>query len=340
MDTSYSPPYELTSAIVTLVAEASQLLGRLSVLDSTASNLRLRRANRIRTIQGSLAIEGNTLSEEQVTAIVEGKRILAPPRELQEVRNAILAYERFDTWTPDSLEDLLAAHRVLMAGLVDDPGSFRSGGVGVMAGERVIHVAPPAGRVPALMKDLFAWIESTDAHPLIASSIFHYEFEFIHPFADGNGRIGRLWQSLILSRWNPLFANLPVESIVYQHQAEYYDALNASGAQGESSIFIEFMLRRILDALKSLSAPDFGPEVVPEVTPEVMRLLKVLKGEMTRKAIQAKLGLKDEKNFRRSYQQPAVARKLIEMTIPDKPNSRLQKYRITSAGRAYLQEKK
>ena len=336
METSYSPPYKLTSNIVTLVAEVSQLLGRLSVLDSTASDLRLRRANRIRTIQSSLAIEGNALSEEQVTAIVEGKRVLAPPRELQEVRNAILAYERFDAWRPDSLEDLLAAHKILMVGLVDDPGSFRSGGVGVMAGARIVHMAPPTGRVPALMNDLFGWIKTTDAYPLIASSVFHYEFEFIHPFADGNGRIGRLWQSLILSRWKALFANLPVESIVYQHQAEYYEALNASSKNGESSVFIEFMLQRILEALQSLGVPDFGPEV----TPEVMRLLKVMKGEMTRKAIQAKLGLKDEKNFRRSYQQPAVARKLIEMTIADKPNSRLQKYRITSAGRAYLQEKK
>lgn len=336
MDRSYSPPYKLTSAIVTLVAEVSQLLGRLSVLDSTASDLRLRRANRIRTIQGSLAIEGNSLSEEQVTAILEGKRVLASPRELQEVRNAILAYERFDTWKPDSLEDLLAAHRLLMAGLVDDSGSFRSGGVGVMAGARLVHMAPPAGRVPALMNDLFAWIKTTDAHLLIASSVFHYEFEFVHPFADGNGRIGRLWQSLILSRWKALFANLPVESIVYQHQAEYYEALNASGKNGESSVFIEFMLQRILEALQSLGVS----EVAPEVTPEVMRLLKVMKGEMTRKAIQAKLGLKDEKNFRRSYQQPAVARKLIEMTIPDKPNSRLQKYRITSAGKAYRMEKK
>jgi len=199
-----------------------------------------------------------------------------------------------------------------------------------MAGSRLVHMAPPADRVPLLMKYLFAWTETTDVHPLIASSVFHYEFEFIHPFEDGNGRIGRLWQSLILSRWNPLFSNLPVESIVNQRQAEYYDALNESCRTGESSVFIKFMLTSILDALRSLTTP----EVEPEVTPEVMRLLKVMKGEMTRKEIQAKLGLKDEKHFRQSYQQPAVAWKLIEMTIPDKPNSKLQKYRITSAGMA------
>lgn len=331
-----APPFRVTSSIVSLVADIAEAVGRLSALESGAGDLRLRRANRIRTIQGSLAIEGNTLSEEQITAIVEGKRVLAPPRELQEVRNALLAYERFDTWAPDSLEDMLAAHGILMAGLIDTPGAFRSGGVGVMAGARLVHLAPPAGRVPGLMNNLFSWIESTDEHPLIASSVFHYEFEFIHPFADGNGRIGRLWQSLILSRWNPLFANLPVESIVYQHQAEYYEALNLSGTQGESSVFIEFMLSRILDTLRAFATP----EVAPEVTPEVARLLKAMKGEMTRREIQAKLGLKDEKNFRKSYQQPAIALRLIEMTIPAKPNSRLQKYRITSAGRAFLREKK
>lgn len=336
METGYSPPYTLTSAIVGLVADISQLLGRLSVLNSQAADLRLRRANRIRTIQGSLAIEGNTLSEAQITAILEGKRVLAPPREILEVRNAIKAYDRFEAWSFDSLEDLLSAHALLMAGLVDHQGSFRPGGVGIMAGSRLVHMAPPAGRVPGLMKDLFAWIKTTDTHPLIASSVFHYEFEFIHPFEDGNGRMGRLWQSLILSRWNPLFAILPVESLVYRRQSAYYVALNESGQNGESSVFIEFMLGSLLDALKTLAAP----EVAPEVTPEVRRLLKVIKGEMTRREIQSKLGLKDEKHFRERYQQPAVAQKLIEMTIPEKPNSRLQKYRITEAGRACLKGQK
>ena len=135
------------------------------------------------------------------------------------MRNAIKVYDRFDTWSADSLEDLLSAHALLMAGLVDNPGSYRPGGVGVMAGSRLVHMAPPADRVPALMKDLFAWTKETDAHPLIANSVFHYEFEFIHPFEDGNGRMGRLWQSLILSRWKALFANLPVESIVTERQA-------------------------------------------------------------------------------------------------------------------------
>jgi Fic family protein len=332
MSNNYLPPFNISSTMVSLVADISQKLGRLAVLDEVSNNLRLRKINRIRTIQGSLAIEGNTLTEEQITAILEGKRVLAPPREIQEVRNAIKAYDLFEQWEAHSKDDLLAAHRILMTGLLDSPGAFRTGGVGVMAGKTIIHMAPPAGRVPLLMSDLFEWLRTTDVHPLIAGSVFHYEFEFIHPFEDGNGRMGRLWQTLILSRWNPLFANVPVESLVYEHQAEYYEALNKSSKNGESSVFIEFMLRTILAALTALSTP--------EVTPEVRKMLSAMAGEMTRKQIQEKLGLKDEKHFRERYQQPAVALGLIEMTIPDKPNSRLQKYRITPKGMALIKEKK
>ncbi|MCK9197578.1 MAG: Fic family protein [Syntrophales bacterium] len=335
MSENYIPPFKITSAIISLVAEISQLIGRLSVLEEASKIIRLRRTNRIRTIQGSLAIEGNTLSVEQITAILEGKRIIAPLREVQEVRNAVKAYDQFDKWQPYSKEDLLDAHRELMTALLDNPGNFRTSGVGVMAGQTVVHLAPPADRVPYLMHDLLHWLKATDQHPLIASSGFHYEFEFIHPFEDGNGRMGRLWQTLILIKWNPLFAHIPVESIVYEHQAEYYAALNKSTKNAESSVFIEFMLRMILSAVTSLSAP----EVTPYVTPEVRKMLSILKGEMTRKEIQQKLGLKDEKHFRTAYQQPAIAAGLIEMTVPDKPNSRLQKYRITLKGIAFVKGK-
>jgi Fic family protein len=234
------------------------------VLTDQARALRLRRINRIRTIHGSLAIEGNTLSEAQITAILEGKRVIAPPREVQEVKNALAAYDRFDTWKPEAEKDLLEAHRILMSGLIDEAGLYRHGGVGVMAGQQVIHMAPPADRVPHLMADLFGWLAATDAHPLIASSVFHYEFEFIHPFADGNGRMGRLWQSLILARWNPLFADIPVESLIFEHQAEYYQAIQESTRQTDSAPFIAFMLRMILDTVTTST-----PEVALEVTPEV-----------------------------------------------------------------------
>ncbi|MEI6387772.1 MAG: Fic family protein, partial [Spirochaetota bacterium] len=185
---TYQPPFSITSGIVSLVAEISEAIGRLSLVKEPAMSVRLRRINRIRSIQGSLAIEGNTLSESQITALLEGKRVLAPPREIQEARNALLAYEQFGSWLPHRKTDMLAAHAILMKGLLDHPGNFRTGGVGIMKGQDVIHLAPPAEKVPALVKDLLSWLKASKDHPLIASSVFHYEFEFIHPFADGNGR--------------------------------------------------------------------------------------------------------------------------------------------------------
>lgn len=328
---NHKPPYTITPEILNQVAAISEAIGRLTVLTDQAKTLRLRRINRIRTIHGSLAIEGNTLSEAQITAILEGKRVIAPPREVQEVKNALAAYDRFDAWKPGAEKDLLEAHRMLMSGLIDEAGMYRHGGVGVMAGQQVIHMAPPADRVPRLMGDLFSWLAATDAHPLIASSVFHYEFEFIHPFADGNGRMGRLWQSLILARWNPLFADIPVESLVFEHQAEYYQALRESSQKADSAPFIVFMLRMILDTLTTSA-----PQVSPQVTPQVGELLGAIQGEMGREALQAALGLSDRKSFRERYLKPALAVGLIEMTIPDKPNSRLQQYRLTDKGRQWL----
>lgn len=327
----YQPPHSLTPTMLRLASTIGEAVGRLSVLEDE-KNLRLRRANRIRTIQGSLAIEGNTLSEEQITAILEGKRVIAPPREILEVRNAIKAYEQFETWKATSETDLLKAHSILMSGLVDDAGGYRKGNVGVMNGDQVVHMAPPANRVKNLMGDLFGWLANTEAHPLIASSVFHYEFEFIHPFSDGNGRMGRLWQTLILNQWNPLFANLPVESMVHEHQSDYYQAINLSTKKTDSAPFIEFMLQMILNTLESSNSLD-TPQVTPQVSPQVNELLIALKGEMSRDDLQAALGLQDRKSFSARYLKPALNAGLIEMTIPDKPNSRLQKYRLTIKGR-------
>jgi Fic family protein len=327
---SYQPPFTITPAILNLVAQISEAIGRLTVLADTAKTLRLRRINRIRTIHGSLAIEGNTLSEAQITAILDGKRVIAPPREVQEVKNALAAYDRFGTWRPEAEKDLLEAHRLLMSGLIDEAGMYRHGGVGVMAGQQVIHMAPPADRVPQLMGDLFGWLAAADAHPLIASSVFHYEFEFIHPFADGNGRMGRLWQSLILTRWNPLFADIPVESLIFEHQAEYYQVLQESTRQTDSAPFIAFMLRMILDTVTTST-----PEVAQEVTPEV-RLLAAFAGEMARQQLKTTLGLRDDEHFRKAYLLPALEAGWIEMTIPDRPRSSKQKYRLTDKGRQWL----
>ena len=318
--------------MLTLVAEIAASLGRLDAIAEQGKVPMLRRENRIKSIHSSLAIENNTLTLDQVTAVIEGKRVLGPPREVQEVKNAFEAYEAMSSWNPSASKDLLSAHRILMRGLVDEAGHFRSRAVGIAQGKRIVHLAPPASLVPGLMKDLLGWLKRTDAHPLITGSVFHYELEFIHPFSDGNGRIGRLWQTLILSRWNPLFSFLPVETVIRERQADYYKVLAACDKVGNSTAFIEFLLTAILTALRELDTP----EVAPEVTPEVGRMLQLVKSEMSRAEIMGVLGLRDEKHFRQHYQQAALAAGLLEMTLPDKPNSRLQKYRLTAKGRALL----
>jgi Fic family protein len=243
----------------------------------------LRRGNRLKSIQASLAIENNTLSLEQVTAIINGKGVLGHPREIQEVKNAFAAYEMLEKLDPVSSADLLKAYGVLMSALVDEAGQFRSGGVGIMKGKSVVHVAPPASRVPLLMSDLLLWLKNTDDHSLIASSVFHYEFEFIHPFADGNGRMGRLWQTLILSRWNPILAYLPVETVIRNRQDEYYSVLATSDQQADSTLFIEFMLTAIKDALHETIESDQGDD---QVNDQVKRILKLL----TKGSLSARLG--------------------------------------------------
>ena len=248
MPANYQPPFAITPKIIRLIADISERLGRMEALQQ-GQDLRLRRINRIRTIQGSLAIEGNTLSEAQITAILEGKLVIAPPREVQEARNAIKAYDLFEQWQPANESHLLKAHEIMMLGLIDDAGRYRSGNVGVMSGDIVVHMAPPANQVQRLMADLLTWLETTEQHPLITSCVFHYEFEFIHPFSDGNGRMGRFWQALILSQWQPLLAQLPVESLVFTHQCEYYQAINASTKTTDCAPFIEFMLQVVFESL-------------------------------------------------------------------------------------------
>ncbi len=245
----YKPPFTVSAKAINLIAQISSQLERYAIRMEQEDTLRLRRANRIKTIHSSLAIEGNTLSEGEVQAVLEGKKVVAPLKEIQEVKNAIKTYELYPKLNPFSIQDLLLAHCTMMSGLVDEAGMFRKGGVGVFDGDKPIHIAPPADRVRDLMSDLFGWLENADDHLLIRSCVFHYEFEFIHPFADGNGRIGRLWQSLILGRLNPIFEHLPVENMVYSNQQAYYYAINRSSDLGDSGPFIDFMLEEILDAL-------------------------------------------------------------------------------------------
>lgn len=244
------PPFEITNQIIDYVAEIAELVGRLTSTNQLSANPTLRRSNRIRTIHGSLAIEQNTLSLEQVTAVLNGKHVLAPPKDIAEVKNAYEVYERLNELNPYSVEDLLTAHRIMTRGLVDEAGMFRTRPVGIVDNEgHILHFGTLPQYVPDLVMELLDWVKNSDIHILIRSCVFHYELELIHPFADGNGRIGRLWHTLLLSKWNPVFAWLPVESIIHDRQQEYYKAINASNEAGESTVFIEFMLSAIKASL-------------------------------------------------------------------------------------------
>ena len=244
------PPFTITNAIISDVADIAELVGKLSGANQLSANPTLRRTNRIRTIHGSLAIEQNTLTLDQVTAVLDGKTVLAPPKDIAEVKNAYEIYERLDELDPYSVDDLLLAHGIMTRGLVEESGMFRTRPVGVVEQEgRVLHFGTLPQYVPNLVMELLEWAKTSDIHMLIRSCVFHYELELIHPFADGNGRIGRLWHTLLLSKWNPVFAWLPVESIIHDHQQGYYDAINASNDAGESTAFIEFMLSVIKASL-------------------------------------------------------------------------------------------
>ena len=257
-----------------LVSEISELVGIVTTLlgDNVPSPM-LRKANRIKTIHSSLAIEHNTLSLKQVTDIIDGKHVLGAPNEIQEVKNALQAYQLMSQLDAFKEKDLLRAHELMMLALVDNAGCYRHAGVGVFDGDKCIHMAPPADRVPALMADLFEWIKKTDVHPLVSSCVFHYEFEFIHPFVDGNGRMGRYWQTMLLSKWKGIFSWIPVETIVKEHQQEYYDVIAKCDAAGSSTVFIEFMLRCLLDAMKRIEdEPEEVPNKLPNKVPNKLRL--------------------------------------------------------------------
>ncbi len=329
----YKPPFHMTDKMTSMIAEISEQVGRITVLQEGTVSLHLRRENRIRTIHSSLAIEHNSLSIEQVTAILDGKRVLGNPNEIKEVQNAYEAYELMLRLNPTSVDDLLKAHRLMMNGLVPENGRFRSGGVGVFDGEVLIHMAPPAELVPEHIKNLFSWYQRSELHPLVKSAVFHYEFEFIHPFADGNGRMGRMWHSLLLGKWKDLFFWLPIEELIQSRQKEYYDALGAADRQADSARFVELMLEIIRDSLKAVTVvgrstdQDSDQDTDQDKTPTA-RLLSILGNDiLSATEIMERLGLSHRPTFRKNYLNPALEKGLIERTIPDKPNSRYQKYR-------------
>lgn len=278
MSNQYTPPFTMTDTVTDLVIEIGELVGQITVYDHLSPNPRLRRENRIKTIHSSLAIENNSMTLAQVTDVIEGKRVLAPPQDIREVKNAYEAYEELQKMDPYSLDDLLKAHRFMMEGLVKEAGCFRSRNAGVYSGDVLIHAGTPANYVPELMQELFSWLKSSKQHPLIKGCIFHYEFEFIHPFADGNGRTGRLWHSLILQRWKPFFAWLPIETMIHENQQAYYEAIDQSNRQGESTVFVEFMLGMIRDTLLEIIRNQGGEasKTASEKRPLEETLLKIL----------------------------------------------------------------
>ena len=263
----YKPPFEITSKIIELISNISEKIGEISSIQNSSYRIQLRKENRIKTIHSSLAIENNSLTLEQITAIIDGKRVLGNPNEIKEVKNSVQAYDLLLSLNPYNEKDLLKAHKLMMQDLVDRNGKYRTDGVGIFDGEKVVHLAPPATRVSELMFNLFEWLKTSDVHPLIKSCVFHYEFEFIHPFQDGNGRMGRLWQTAILKEWKEVFAWLPVETLIKENQKEYYKVLTASDSVANSTKFIEFMLSIILNTINEIAETE--KKVTAKVTPKV-----------------------------------------------------------------------
>ena len=325
----YAPPFSITNQMLSLVGSISEKIGRIDGIHALSSRPRLRRSNQIRSIHSTLLIEANSLSLGQVRDVIDGKPVLGDARDVQEVKNAYVAYEMLPSLDPFRMEDLKRLHGVMTQYLVAESGTFRRGEEGVFNGDRCIFMAPPAALVPQLMQDLFDWInrEKGRLHPLILSAVFHYEFVFIHPFADGNGRMARLWHTALLYQWNPLFAYIPLESQIEQYQDGYYDAIAACHRNGDSNVFITFMLEKtdalLNELLKNLSD---GAE---DVSPYTRRLLDAMAfgTAYSAAALMEKLGLRSRETFRAHYLNPALQKGPIEMTVADKPNSRNQQYR-------------
>ena len=324
----YKPPFTITNKILSYVSLISEKIGRITATSNLEAKPHLRRNNRIRSIHSSLKIEANSLTLGQVRDIINGKAVLGEQKEIQEVKNAYAAYGHLSGIDPYNIRHLKQFHGIMTKYLVEESGEFRSGEEGVFNGGQCIFMAPPARFVPQLMDELFAWIKEAQeyVHPLILSSVFHYEFVFIHPFSDGNGRMARLWHTAFLSKWKPVFEYIPIESQIEKFQDEYYEAISQCHVAGESTIFIEFMLLQIDKILDEISAQiSEKNEYLPEA---VQKLLEVMEYDVpyTGNTLMERLGLKAKEGFRRNYLHPAVEMNLIQMTIPDKPNSRDQRY--------------
>ena len=323
---SYIPPFEMTNKMFELAAQIMEQLGKLSNVNELERLPRLRKVSRIKSIHSSLAIENNTLSIKQVTDVIEGKRVLGPTDDILAVKNAFAAYKELENINAFCLEDLQKVHAIMMDGLVAESGMLRTGDVGVFdANGNVVHVAPPASIAREQIELLFSWIKKSDVQMLIKSSVFHYEFEFIHPFRDGNGRMGRYWQTALLASWKPIFKYIPIESVIKDNQEEYYKVIKISTSQGKSNVFIEFMLDVILKAITDIV--NDTTEHYNHLSVQINKLMKVLETyPQSAQMLMDKLNLKSRVGFRKNYLNPAIEAGLVGMTIPDKPTSKSQMY--------------
>lgn len=325
---SYTPPFVITNEMMLLVSSISEKIGRISIVENLDAKPQLRKNNKIRSIHSSLKIEANSLSLGQVRDVINGKTVIGERREIQEVKNAYNAYENLPSTDPYNMNDLLKSHRIMTENLIDESGVFRSGEEGVFDGDKCIFMAPPAKMVQRLMTDLFEWINTSSdkIHPLILSSVFHYEFVFIHPFSDGNGRMARLWHTAFLMKWNPVFEYIPLESQIVKFQNEYYEAISKCHKEGNSNAFIQFMLRQIDNILNEVSV-QFSKSG-EDLSEYVKKLLEVMEYDTpyTLLTLMEKLGLKSKEAFRKNYMHPALKLNLVRMTVPDKPKSKNQRY--------------
>lgn len=323
----YKPPFTLSNEMLNKSISITEKVGKVTSFSSLNRMPTLRKNNKIRSIHSSLVIEANSLSLDQVRDVIDGKLVLGPAKEIQEVKNAMKAYSMIEDFNGYSESDLLKAHKILTDLILDDAGKYRNHGEGVYDGDKVIFMAPPEYFVPKLMNDLFEWLaNNNETHILIKSCVFHYEFVFIHPFSDGNGRTARLWQNVLLTKWNPLFEYLPLESQIQKHQDEYYQTISKCHRNGNSNDFIEFMLRMIdasLDDVINILEKEVG-----NISINVNRLLDVMEKDVPLSAIEImnRLGIKSRDTLRNSYLKPAIENGLVKMTLPDSPNSKNQRY--------------
>lgn len=323
---AYKPPYEITTSIVNKVAAIMKMIGKFSSMNHLSSQPLLRRKNQIKSIHSSLAIENNQLSESQVKDLINGKLVIGSQKDILEVQNAIKVYEHIQDINPYAQKDLLKYHRILMTSLISDAGSYRKGQVGVFDDDRANFMAPPAERVPSLMNDLYDYLNNYDENIIIKSCVFHHEFEFIHPFSDGNGRMGRLFQTCLLAKEEEIFYYLPVESIIKKRQQNYYDAISESNQEGSSTIFIEFMLDAILETIHE-SLKQFTVET-GSLSIQAKKLFNILEEGLPYTTIELmeKVGVKSRASFKKHYLDPLLKSSMIEMTLPETPTSRNQRY--------------